>query len=99
MPVVERTHTEVNDATGALSTPDQVVITQGEFSNFSSITPSTLGATGTFAFTPTGFMQGGAASEAVTFSWDSANTIQKTLCISKTGRSRIVAAATCGTAY
>lgn len=87
-----------NDASGGLTTPDQVVMTQGAFGNFYNISSTATGSTGTFVFTPTGFMQGSAANEAMTFSWDNpSNTvhIQKTLCISKTGRSRIVEGATC----
>jgi type IV fimbrial biogenesis protein FimT len=88
-----------NDASGVLSTPDQVVVTQGAFSNFYNIASTTSGSTGTFVFTPTGFLQGGSANDGMTFSWDSASTIQKTLCISRTGRSRVVAGASCGTSY
>ncbi len=84
-----------NDASGTLTTTDHVVITQSAFSNFYNISSTSNGSTGTFVFTPTGFMQGGSANEGMTFSWDSDNTIQKTLCISRTGRSRIVAGDTC----
>lgn len=89
-----------NDASGGLTSPDQIVITQGAFSNFYNISSSTTNSTGTFVFTPTGFMQGGTANEGMTFNWDNPATsgvehIQKTLCISRTGRSRIVEGATC----
>jgi type IV fimbrial biogenesis protein FimT len=84
-----------NDASGTLTVVDQIVTTQGAYSNFYNISSSTSGSTGTFVFTPTGFMQGGSANEGMTFSWDSDGTIQKTLCISRTGRSRVVAGATC----
>jgi type IV fimbrial biogenesis protein FimT len=85
-----------NDASGTLTVLDQIVTTQGAYSNFYNISTSgTNASTGTFVFTPTGFMQGGSANEGMTFSWDSGSTIQKTLCISRTGRSRIVTGATC----
>jgi type IV fimbrial biogenesis protein FimT len=84
-----------NDASGTLSAPDQLVTTQGAFSSFYNISSSISGSTGTFVFTPTGLMQGGSANEAMTFSWDSANEIQKTMCINRTGRARIVPGASC----
>jgi type IV fimbrial biogenesis protein FimT len=84
-----------NDASGGLTAPDQVMLTQGAINNFYSISSTVSGSTATvstttFVFTPTGLLQGGAAAQAMVFRWDSGATIQKTLCINKTGRSRVV---------
>ncbi|MGA8514098.1 MAG: GspH/FimT family pseudopilin [Burkholderiaceae bacterium] len=78
-----------NDASGGVTVADEVVRSQSALNNFDNITSSsaTLRA---FAFSPTGLMQYGAGSQGMNFSWDSGGTIRKALCISFTGRTRVV---------
>jgi type IV fimbrial biogenesis protein FimT len=94
-----------NDASGTLTSNDQVILTQGNLSGFYSITSTPSGSTatfstGTFAFNPTGLMQSGSSALAMTFQWDSGATIKKSMCINLTGRSRMVEqSSNCTSAY
>jgi type IV fimbrial biogenesis protein FimT len=77
-----------NDASGlGVSVGDEVVLSQAALRSFDSIISNSPSA---LAFSPTGLMQYGAGTQAMTFNWDSGATIQKALCISFTGRTRVV---------
>lgn len=76
-----------NDGSGAgVSASDQIILTQGVLTNFDSIVAINPSA---FSFTPTGLLQSGVGMQTMVFSWDIDGEIQKSLCISFTGRARI----------
>ncbi len=76
-----------NDGSGAgVGANDQIILTQGALPNFDSILSLNPSA---FSFTPTGLLQSGVGMQTMVFSWDSEGRIQKSLCITFTGRTRI----------
>ena len=80
-----------NDSSGAgVTTGDEIILKQSQFSSFADITSNAAGAK-PLAFTPFGLMQAGVGAQGVNFNWDIDATIKKGLCISFTGRTRIVA--------
>ena len=81
-----------NDSSGtSVTAGDEIILKQAQFSNFSDITSNASGAT-PLAFTPFGLMEFGAGAQGINFDWGSTGTtIRKGLCISFTGRTRIVA--------
>ena len=80
-----------NDSSGAgVTIGDEIILKQSQFSNFADITSNAAGAK-PLAFTPFGLMQAGVGAQGINFNWDIDATIKKGLCISFTGRTRIVA--------
>jgi type IV fimbrial biogenesis protein FimT len=79
-----------NDASGGLNANDEVVLVQNTVTGMNDITSNSVGLSN-FAFAQSGLMQNGVGSQGMNFSWDAAGTIRKALCISFTGRARVVA--------
>ena len=80
-----------NDSSGAsVTSGDEIILTQSQFSNFADITSNASGAK-PLAFTPFGLMQAGVGAQGINFNWDGSTSLRKGLCISFTGRTRIVA--------
>lgn len=78
-----------NDASGTTVTAgDEIILVQNRFTYMTDITSN---ENSSFAFTPAGLMQNAVGSQKINFNWDSAATIHKGLCISFTGRARVVA--------
>lgn len=80
-----------NDSSGAsVTSGDEIILKQSQFSNFSDITSNATGAK-PLAFTPSGLMQTGVGAQGINFNWDGSSGLRKALCITFTGRTRIVA--------
>ena len=79
-----------NDSSGAgVTAGDEIILKQSQFSNFANIT-STASGSKPLAFTPFGLMEPGVGAQGINFNWDIDAKIKKGLCISFTGRTRIV---------
>ena len=80
-----------NDSSGTgVTTADEIVLKQAGFSSFANITSNATDAT-PLAFTPFGLLQNGAGAQGINFNWDGSTALRKALCVSFTGRTRIVA--------
>lgn len=78
-----------NDASGTTVTAgDEIILVQNKLIYMTEITSN---QNSSFAFTPAGLMQNAVGSQKINFDWDSEATIRKGLCISFTGRARVVA--------